>query len=666
MTHEELNATNPSTKTQGTPINFENLLQDYKQGFEERTPDEMSMVEFLQIASSNPDLYKSPAQRILEAIGEPELVDTSKDPRLSKIFGNRVIKRYPAFADFYGMEDTVEQMVDFLRHSSQGLEESKQILYLLGPVGGGKSSLAERLKDLMEKTPFYALKGSPIHESPLGLLNTAEGAHLIEAANIPKHSLKHIMSPWAVKRLKEYDGDISQFTIEKLHPSKLDQIAIAKVEPGDDNNQDISALTGKVDIRKLEEYAQEDTDAYSYSGGMGKANRGLLEFVEMFKAPIKVLHPFLTATQERNYTGTEAIGPIPFDAVALAHSNESEWRTFSNNKNNEAFLDRVCVVKVPYCLRTDDEIKIYEKAIHESTLGDAPCAPHTMEILAKFAILTRLQETENSNLVSKMRVYNGEDLKDVDPRAKSYMEYKDLATNEEGMEGFSTREAFKVLSKTFNANAQVEIAADPIRLMKILTDKINNMDIDDNKKERWLNFINEDIEPAYIKQIGKEIQTAYLESYSEYGQNIFDRYVTYADMWIQDQDYRDPETGQVIDLTALNDELEKIEKPVGISNAKDFRNEIVNFVLRHRSNNGGENPKWNASKKFQQIIEKKMFANSEELLPVISTGAKKSSEDQTKHDSYVKRMVDQGYTESQVQLVSEYYTRHSPKRNAPS
>ena len=206
-------------------------------------------------------------------------------------------------------------------HAAQGLEEKKQILYLLGPVGGGKSSLAEKLKALMQKVPFYALKGSPVNDSPLTLFNPEEdGPILEEEYGIPRRYIRTIMSPWAVKRLHEFGGDLSQFRVVKRYPSILDQVAVAKTEPGDENNQDISALVGKVDIRKLEDFSQDDPDAYAFSGGLCRANQGLLEFVEMFKAPIKVLHPLLTATQEGNYNGTEHMGAIPFDGMVLALS----------------------------------------------------------------------------------------------------------------------------------------------------------------------------------------------------------------------------------------------------------------------------------------------------------------------------------------------------------
>ena len=633
------------------------ILQHFKDRYAQTQEEEYSLEEYLAICKQDPTAYATAAERMLIAIGQPELIDTSRDPRLSRIFSNKVIKRYPEFDEFYGMEDAVENIVSFFRHAAQGLEEKKQILYLLGPVGGGKSSLAEKLKALMQKVPFYAIKGSPVNESPLGLFDPAEdGPILEEEYGIPGRYLKNIMSPWAVKRLHEFGGDISQFRVVKRYPSVLDQIAVSKTEPGDDNNQDISALVGKVNIRMLEDYSQDDPDAYSFSGGLCKANQGLMEFVEMFKAPIKVLHPLLTATQEGNYNTTEGMGSVPFDGVILAHSNESEWQTFRNNKHNEAFLDRVYIVKVPYCVRVTEEIEIYRKLLKNSSLAGSPCAPDTLDMLAQFSVLSRIKEPENSSIFSKMKVYDGQSIKDTDPKAKSIQEYRDAAGVMEGMDGLSTRFAFKILSKVFNFDT-TEIAANPVHLLYVLEKQIEQEQFQPELQEKYLRFIKEYLAPHYVQFIGKEIQTAYLESYSEYGQNLFDRYVTYADFWIQDQEFRDPETGEILDRSSINDELEKIEKPAGISNPKDFRNEVVNFVLRARANNGGKNPSWLSYEKLRSVIEKKMFSNTEDLLPVISFNPKASQEDQKKHKQFVERMVDRGYTEKQVRLLAEWYLR---------
>ncbi|HAT1755323.1 TPA: PrkA family serine protein kinase [Legionella pneumophila] len=638
-------------------MNTQDFLAGYTKRFVDNKEEDMSLDEYLELCKTDPTAYANPAERLLMAIGEPELIDTRHDPILSRIFSNKIIHHYEVFKDFYGMEEPIEQIVGFLKHAAQGLEETKQVLYLLGPVGGGKSSIAEKLKDLMERIPFYAIKGSPVFESPLSLFNPLEDGELLrERFGIPTRYLRYLMSPWAVKRLQEYNGDISKFRVIKVKPSRLKQIAIAKTEPGDENNQDISSLVGKVDIRKLEEFSQDDPDAYSYSGGLCRANRGLLEFVEMFKAPIKVLHPLLTATQEGNYNATEGLSAIPFEGIILAHSNESEWQSFRNNKNNEAFIDRINIVKVPYCLRVSEEIKIYQKLIHNSSLANAPCAPGTLDMLAQFSVLTRLKEPQNSSIYSKMRVYNGESLKDTDPKAKSYQEYRDFAGVDEGMSGISTRFAFKILSKVFNFD-HTEVAANPVHLMYVLERQIEQEQFPQELHETYLNFIKEYLATKYVDFIGKEIQTAYLESYSEYGQNIFDRYITYADFWIQDQDYRDPDTGEIFDRALLNLELEKIEKPAGISNPKDFRNEVVNFVLRARANNRGKNPVWNSYEKLKSVIEKKMFTNTEDLLPVISFNAKASEEDKKKHEEFISRMVEKGYTRKQVRLLCEWYLR---------
>ncbi|AUN95059.1 PrkA family serine protein kinase [Pseudazoarcus pumilus] len=633
------------------------IFNTYQSRFEATRDEEMSIQEYLEICKSDRSAYATAAERMLMAIGEPELVDTRLDPRLSRIFSNKVLRIYPAFRDFYGMEEVIESIVAYFRHAAQGLEEKKQILYLLGPVGGGKSSLAEKLKHLIEHVPFYALQGSPVNESPLGLFDPDEdGPILEEDFGIPRRYLETIMSPWAVKRLHEYGGDITRFRVVRVRPSVLKQKAVAKTEPGDENNQDISSLVGKVDIRQLEHHSQDDPDAYSYSGGLCLANRGLLEFVEMFKAPIKVLHPLLTATQEGNYKGTEGFGAIPFDGIVLAHSNESEWISFKNNKNNEAFLDRIYTVKVPYCLRVSDEVRIYEKLLANSSLAQAPCAPDTLTMMAQFAVLSRLKEPENSSIYSKMRVYDGENLKDTDPKAKSIQEYRDYAGVDEGMTGLSTRFAFKALSKVFNFDHR-EVAANPVHLLYVLEQQIEREQFPPETEARYLNYLKEYLSAQYAEFIGKEIQTAYLESYSEYGQNIFDRYVTFADFWIQDQEFRDPNTGEILDRGALNDELEKIEKPAGISNPKDFRNEVVNFVLRARAKHGGKNPAWTSYEKLRGVIEKKMFSNTEDLLPVISFNTKASADDQKKHQDFVDRMVDKGYTEKQVRLLCEWYLR---------
>lgn len=636
-----------------------NIFDDLKKDFERlNNHEELSLQEYLELCSKDKMAYASPAERMLAAIGEPVVIDTKTDPRLSKIFSNKIIRIYPAFKDFYGLEDTIEQIVSFFRHAAQGLEESKQILYLLGPVGGGKSTIAEKLKELMELIPVYVIKDSPVFETPLGLFNPKEkyAPILEEKYGIPASALCTPMSPWALEKVKEFNGDITQFKVIKIYPSRLKQVCITRVEPGDENNQDISALVGKIDIRKLEDYPQDHPYAYSYSGGLNRGNNGILEMVEMFKSPIKMLHPLLTSTQERHYKGTEAISSLPFNGIILAHSNESEWQQFKNDKTNEAFLDRVNLIKIPYCLRVNEEIEIYKKLLRNSELCHAPCAPGTFELLSQFCVLSRLNEPKNSTPFSKMRVYNGENIKDVDPKAKPIQEYRDDAGVMEGMEGLSTRFAYKVLSKVFNYDPE-EIGANPIHLMLVLENEIMKEQFPEEKEQTLLAMLKGVLQEKYLETLEKDIRASFLESFSDLCQNVFETYCYYADAWVQDTEFRDTNTGVMLSRDDLNNELEKIEKAAEITNAKDWRNEITQFVLRYAKNHEGKMPKWNTYEKMRLVIEKKVLATTDEILPVISFQPKKSKEDVEKHDQFVSKMKERGYTERQTRLLCEWFMR---------
>ena len=334
----------------------------------------------------------------------------------------------------------------------------------------------------------------------------------------------------------------------------------------------------------------------------------------------------------------------------LAHSNEAEWHQFKNNRNNEAFLDRISVIKVPYCLRIEEERQIYDKLLASSELGEVSCAPETLSLLAQFCLLTRLREHENSSLYSKMRVYDGQNLKDTDPKAKSVQEYRETAGVDEGMNGVSTRFAFKVLSETFNYDTE-EVAADPVHMMYVLEQAIKREQFPEELEKNYLEFVKSDLSGRYAEFIGHEIQKAYLESYTEYGQNLFDRYIAYADAWIEEQDFRDPDTGQIFNREILDAELSKIEKPAGIANPKDFRNEVVKFALRARAQHGGNNPSWTSYEKLREVIEKRMFSQVEELLPIISFGSKKDGATDKQHKEFVQRMTERGYTERQVRRL---------------
>lgn len=633
-------------------------------------PEVMSLDEYLQLCRTDRLAFATAAERMVAAIGEAEVIDTSTDPRLSRIHSNKKIRSYRGFEDFFGAEEAIERLVAYFRHAANGLEESKQILYLKGPVGGGKSSLVERLKALMEKHPIYVLfdpsekdpemQTSPVFESPLGLFdkNDPDQMAFLTDVGIPRtHIGQTVLSGWAQKKLEEFGGDITKFSVVKLWPNKDRQIAVMKVEPGDENNQDVSVLIGKTDLRKLEKYPQSHPYSYAYSGGLNRTNQGLMDFAEMFKANIKTLNPLLMATQEHNYNGTESIPAMPFTGIICAHSNESEWFAFKNNKTNEAFLDRVYIVDVPYCLRVDEEVKIYEKMLAGSNLSKAPTAPGTLKMLAQWMILTRLKTPENSTPYAKLRVYNGENVKDTMPNAKPLEEYKDAAGVDEGMSGMSTRFAFKVLSAVYDLRPE-EFQANPIDLMYVIEEAIKKEALPAETHERYLDFIKSHLHPKYFEFLEKELRTAYLESYSAFGQNMFERYVLFAEAWLDDAPTRDPETHQMLDRDRLNSKLEEIEKAAGITNAKDFRNEIVHYVLRHKAKNEGKSPRWDQYEKIKTVIEKRMFSATEQIMPVIAFGPKQDAETEKKHEGFVQRMIEKGYTENQVKILVSWFTNN--------
>jgi serine protein kinase len=318
---------------------------------------------------------------------------------------------------------------------------------------------------------------------------------------------------------------------------------------------------------------------------------------------------------------------------------------------------------VPYCVRINEEVEIYKKLLRGSELSKAPIAPGTLEMLASFSVVSRLSEPENSKIFSKLHVYNGEHRKDKDPKAKSIMEYRDEAEANEGFKGVSTRDAFKIISQVFNFDHE-EIAANPVHLFMILEASIPELFISAETQDSAVAILNEHLKEDYADLISQDIQVAFLDSYHPYGQSLFDRYVLFADQWVQDKDYRDPETGQLLNKKVLEQELQKIEKPADISSPKEFRQEVVNFCIRYQSKHNGQNPDWESWEKVRDVIRQVMFGKTEEMIPLISFSGHGDEESQAKHKKFVERMKEKGYTEKQVRLLYEWQLRYSKAKES--
>jgi serine protein kinase len=307
------------------------------------------------------------------------------------------------------------------------------------------------------------------------------------------------------------------------------------------------------------------------------------------------------------------------------------------------------VIDVAYNLRADEEVAISKVFLSRSNLSNAKIAPHTLELLGQFVVMSRLDSGEGSPLETKMRVYNGEPMKEKDPKAKSFEEYQKVRQDDEGFVGISTRNSFKILADVFDQDS-TEVAADPVNLFKGLSNFIEGVSGDDKLK---LSMIKEVLMSNYKDLVTDDIQTAYLDTGDDFCQSEFERYIMYSQAWLDRLDYRDPETNELVTVDQIEQELAKIEEPLGTVNVTDFRYEATNFAMSVQLKTG-EMPRWNQFEKLAKVIREKMRVNMESMLPVITFNTKKTSDQGSRHNEFVKRMMEQGYTREQVQRVVEW------------
>jgi len=368
-------------------------------------------LEYLDLVAEEPLRTKLAHARLFDMLMDAgvEEINVEEDARLSRIFKNQRLKRYNFFSErFYGMENTIAAVVRYFHSASLKGEESRQVLYLVGPVGSGKSSLVEALKEGLENsTPIYAIDGCPMHEEPLHLIPRHLRPEFEKRLGV---QIEGDLCPICRHRLKsEFEGKWENFPVRTMEFSKRARVGVGVVPPVDPNNQDTSVLIGSEDISKLDTYSEGDPRVLDLNGALNVGNRGMVEFIEVFKNETEYLHAMITATQEKMIPAPGRHGMIYVDTCIVAHSNEAEWKRFKADHTNEAILDRIVVVKVPYNLRLSEEVKIYRKIIRQSSFK-ADIAPHTLEVASMFAILSRLEPTSKCDLVTKLKLYNGEEV----------------------------------------------------------------------------------------------------------------------------------------------------------------------------------------------------------------------------------------------------------------
>ena len=611
-----------------------------------------ALLEYLERVKSDPLATKLSHARIYDLIISSGMRDIhdSDDPRTKRLYKDETLKVYNFFADeFFGIERTIAQIVRYFHSASLKGEESRQVLYLMGPVGSGKSSLVERLQRGLEQShAVYAIDGCPMHEEPLHL--------------IPRHLRRefekmlgvHIegdLCPVCRYRLKEEFGQrYEEFPVVSRNFSKRNRTGIGVVPPVDPNNQDTSVLIGSEDISKLDQYSEGDPRVLELNGALNVGNRGLVEFIEVFKNETEYLHAMITATQEKVIPAPGRHGMVYVDVCIVAHSNEAEWQKFKADHTNEAILDRIVVVKVPYNLRLSEEVKIYQKIIRHSDFR-AHVAPHTLELASMYAILSRLEPTSKCDLMTKLRLYNGEEVVEKGRTKKIDVQELKEDAKREGMSGISTRFIMKALDNALSDNASGN-CINPINVREALISMTKEADLPDDTRKQYLEFLQDTLHKEYLELLEKEITRAFVYSYKEQAESLFQNYLDHAEAYVNKTRVRDRNTKE--ELPPDEGFLKSIEEQIAIigSAADGFRQEVIAYLWS--ASRRGEKISYRSYEPLKEAIEKKLMTSVRDISRIITKARTRDEEQGEKYGAMVKNLLENGYCESCVDVVLKY------------
>ena len=638
-----------------TTTEFETLIKQDRDNHQTRSW-RGNLLGYLEKVKDDPTVAKLAHARVYDVIMKPGFSDIheSADPHVKRLYKDEALRVYNFFSDeFFGIEKTIAQIVRYFHAASLKGEESRQVLYFMGPVGSGKSSLAEKLhRGLEAADPFYGIEGCPMFEEPLHL--------------IPRHLRKefekmlglHIegdLCPVCRFRLKEeFNGKYEEFPITTMEFSKRARVGIGVVPPVDPNNQDTSVLIGSEDISKLDLYSEGDPRVLELNGALNVGNRGVVEFIEVFKNEIEYLHCMITATQEKVVPAPGRHGLVYVDTVIVAHSNEAEWQKFKSDHTNEAILDRIVVIRVPYNLRLSEEVKIYQKIIRNSDFR-AHVAPHTLEIASMFAILSRLEPTNKCDLMTKVKLYNGEEVIEKGRTKKvDIQELRDSAKRE-GMSGISTRFIMKALDNALSDNA-VGNCINPINVREAFINMVKEADLSDDMRKQFLESLQDTLHKEYLEILEKEITRAFVYSYQEQAESLFQNYLDHAEAYVNKSKVKDRNTKE--ELAPDEGFLKSIEEQIAIigSAADGFRQEVIAYLWA--ANRRGEKIDYRSYEPLKEAIEKKLISSVRDLSRVITKSRMRDEEQSDKYNAMVKNLLENGYCASCVDLVLKYAANH--------
>ena len=634
---------------------FRTLIEKDRQS-REKKQWKGTLLDYLDVVKGKSGLAQLAHSRMYNMIRDAGIteINVEEDARLSRLFKNRKLREFKFFTDdFYGMEETLAAVVRYFHSASLKGEESRQVLYLVGPVGSGKSSLVERLKQGLESLePVHVIDGCPMNEDPLHLIPR----HLRkEFEKLLSVNIEGDLCPVCRYRLKsEFAGKWEDYPVKTVEFSRRSRVGIGVVPPVDPNNQDTSVLIGSEDISKLDQFSEGDPRVLDLTGALNVGNRGMVEFIEVFKNETEYLHAMITATQEKSIPAPGRHGMIYVDTCIVAHSNEAEWQRFKSDHTNEAILDRIVVVKVPYNLRLSEEAKIYKKIIRQSNFT-ADIAPHTIEFVSKFAILSRLEPTAKCDLMTKLKLYNGEEVVEKGKTKRIDIDELREEAKREGMEGISTRFIMKALDNALSDNIE-DNAIHPLSVRESLITMVKNADFAEDTKRHYLDLLKDVLHKDYLEILEKEITKAFVYSYQEQADSLFQNYLDHAEAYVSKTKVKDRNTKE--ELNPDEAFLKSIEEQIAIigTAADGFRQEVIAYLWS--VGRRGEKVNYESYEPLKEAIEKKLMQSVRDVSRIITKARTRDADQQKKHSAMVEQLIANGYPPSCVDVILKYAANH--------
>lgn len=632
--------------------NFLDIIEKQRAG-KKKQKFEGTFLDYLKLVQENPKSIQLAHRRLYESLlsgGSKTLDVDSEDYR--DVFNGDKIRTYGYFEEeFFGMEPVINKLMRFFKSAAYKGEESRQVLLLMGPVGAGKSALIESVKRALENNAenHFHLDGCPVREEPLHLLPRSLRKEFEDLLGV---HIEGDLCPVCRHRLMtEFDGKYENFPVKETGFSQRGRRGIAVVPPMDANSQDVSVLIGTEDISKLDLYPEDDPRVLSLNGAFNVGNRGIVEFVEVFKNEIEFLHTMLTATQEKRVPTPGKNDMLYFDGVILSHCNESEWNRFKSEHTNEAILDRVLKIEVPYVLELDQEQKIYEKIIGRSDFRGAHIAPHTMKVASMFSVMSRLQQSNKCDLLTKMKIYNGESI--IEKGRVRKVDIRDLKdeAKHEGMTGISTRFIMKSLDAALSDSENGMIT--PINVMDSLIKQVKEQIIDEDAKVRYLEIVQKIIREEYLRILETEIAKAFISAYEEQAQSLFDSYLDNAECYTTNAKVKNKITREERDPDEKF--MRTIEEMIGVtgSSRDGFRNDVTAFMFAKLRK--GEKVDYTSYGPLKEAIEQYLITSVKDIARIVTRSKSRDDDQKKKYTDMIGTLIEEyGYNEASAEEILTY------------